>query len=66
MMATAARVTVAQVEHLVEPGQIDPDHIHTPGIYVQRIVPLMPGYEKKIESRTVRRREAAAATGEEV
>jgi len=66
MMATAARVTVAQVEHLVEPGQIDPDHIHTPGIYVQRILPLMPGYEKKIESRTVRRREAAAATGEEV
>ena len=66
MMATAARVTVAQVEHLVEPGQIDPDHIHTPGTYVQRIVPLMPGYEKKIESRTVRRREAAAATGEEV
>jgi 3-oxoacid CoA-transferase subunit A len=66
MMATAARVTVAQVEHLVEPGQIDPDHIHTPGIYVQRILPLWPGYEKKIESRTVRKREAAAATGEEV
>ena len=66
IMATAARVTVAQVEHLVEPGQIDPDHIHTPGIYVQRIVPLAPGYEKKIEQRTVRKREAAAAAGEEV
>jgi 3-oxoacid CoA-transferase subunit A len=66
MMATAARVTVAQVEHLVEPGQIDPDHIHTPGIYVQRILPLAPGYDKKIEQRTVRRREAAAAAGEEV
>jgi 3-oxoacid CoA-transferase subunit A len=66
MMATAARVTVAQVEHLVEPGQIDPDHIHTPGIFVKRIVPLMPGYEKKIEQRTVRKREAAAAAGEEV
>src|SRR6202047_435090 len=38
MMATAARVTVAEVEHLVEPGQIDPDLIHTPGIFVQRIV----------------------------
>ena len=66
MMATAARVTVAQVEHLVEPGQLDPDHIHTPGIFVKRIVPLMPGYEKKIEQRTVRKREPAAAAGEEV
>jgi 3-oxoacid CoA-transferase subunit A len=66
MMATAARVTVAQVEHLVEPGQIDPDHIHTPGIFVKRIVPLPPGYEKKIEQRTVRKRESAAAAGEEV
>jgi 3-oxoacid CoA-transferase subunit A len=66
IMATAARVTVAQVEHLVEPGQIDPDHIHTPGIYVKRIVPLPPGYEKRIEQRTVRKREAAAAAGEEV
>jgi 3-oxoacid CoA-transferase subunit A len=66
IMATAARVTVAQVEHLVQPGQLDPDHIHTPGIYVKRIVPLPPGYEKKIEQRTVRKREAAAAAGEEV
>jgi 3-oxoacid CoA-transferase subunit A len=66
IMATAARVTVAQVEHLVEPGQLDPDHIHTPGIYVKRIVPLPPGYQKQIEQRTVRKREAAAAAGEEV
>jgi 3-oxoacid CoA-transferase subunit A len=66
IMATAARVTVAQVEHLVEPGQLDPDHIHTPGIFVKRIVPLPPGYEKKIEQRTVRKREVAAAAGEEV
>ena len=38
MMATASRMTIAQVEHLVEPGEIDPDHIHTPGIFVKRIV----------------------------
>src|SRR5450432_1154494 len=38
IMATAGRVTVAEVEHLVEPGEIDPDSIHTPGIFVQRIV----------------------------
>ena len=37
MMATAAQVTIAEVEHLVEPGEIDPDQVHTPGIYVQRI-----------------------------
>src|SRR3954466_3234967 len=38
MMATAAKITVAEVEHLVEPGEIDGDHIHTPGVYVQRII----------------------------
>src|ERR671936_3022910 len=38
MMATAARITVAEVEHLVEPGEIDGDHIHTPGVYVKRMV----------------------------
>ena len=38
MMATAGKVTVAEVEHLVEPGELDPDHIHTPGIFVKRIV----------------------------
>ena len=55
MMATAAKVTVAEVEHLVEPGEIDPDHIHTPGIFVQRLVHY-PSYEKRIEQRTVRKR----------
>lgn len=57
VMATAGRVTVAEVEHLVEPGEIDPDHIHTPGIFVQRIV-CSPPYEKRIEQHTVRKREA--------
>jgi len=56
MMATASRMTIVQVEHLVEAGQIDPDHIHTPGIYVQRIVPLPANYEKRIEQRTTRKR----------
>jgi 3-oxoacid CoA-transferase subunit A len=57
VMATAGRVTVAEIEHLVEPGEIDPDHIHTPGIFVQRIV-HQPPYEKRIEQRTVRKRQA--------
>ena len=55
VMATAAKVTVAEVENLVEPGAIDPDHIHTPGIFVKRIV-RCPSYEKRIEQRTVRKR----------
>jgi 3-oxoacid CoA-transferase subunit A len=55
MMATAAKVTVAEVEHLVEAGQIDPDHIHTPGIYVSRIVHV-PDAVKHIEQRTTRPR----------
>ncbi|MBV8937399.1 MAG: CoA transferase subunit A [Alphaproteobacteria bacterium] len=55
VMATAAHVTVAEVEHLVEPGVIDPDQIHTPGIFVKRLV-LRPPYEKRIEQRTVRKR----------
>ncbi|HEX6957258.1 MAG TPA: CoA transferase subunit A [Ferrovibrio sp.] len=54
-MATAGRITVAEVEELVEPGQLDPDLIHTPGIYVQRIICGAP-YDKKIENRTVRKR----------
>ena len=58
MMATAAKVTVAEVEELVEPGTLDPDQIHTPGIYVQRIM-QGPGYRKPIENRTVRKRPAA-------
>ncbi len=55
MMATAGRVTVAEVENLVEPGTIDPDHIITPGVFVQRIVHV-PGAQKHIEQRTVRKR----------
>ena len=53
MMATAARVTLAEVEELVEPGELDPDAIVTPGIYVQRIFQCA-GSEKRIERRTVR------------
>ena len=53
MMATAARVTIAEVEELVEVGEIEPDHVHTPGIYVHRVV-VGPSYAKRIERRTVR------------
>lgn len=53
IMATAAKITIAEVEHLVEPGEIDPDHVHTPGIYVDRII-QGEFYEKWIERRTVR------------
>ncbi len=52
MIATCGKVTVAEVEELVEPGQIDPDHVHTPGIYVDRII-KGTNYEKRIEFRTV-------------
>ena len=55
MMATAGKVTVAEVEELVEPGEIDPDHIITPGIFVQRIVHV-PNAIKHIEARTTRKR----------
>jgi 3-oxoacid CoA-transferase subunit A len=55
MMATAGKVTIAEVEQLVEPGQIEPDHIVTPGVYVQRIVHV-PNVTKHIEQRTTRKR----------
>jgi 3-oxoacid CoA-transferase subunit A len=55
MMATAAKVTIAEVEHLVEVGDLDPDLIHTPNIYVQRIFQGQL-YEKRIEKRTVRKK----------
>jgi 3-oxoacid CoA-transferase subunit A len=67
VMATAGKVTVAEVEHLVQPGEIEPDHIITPGIYVQRIIHV-PNAAKYIEQRTVRKRtpaDAPAGTGEE-
>src|SRR5579862_8617045 len=63
-MATAGKVTVAEVENLVRPGEINPDHIVTPGIYVQRILHV-PNATKHIEQRTVRKR-ASARTGAEV
>jgi 3-oxoacid CoA-transferase subunit A len=55
VMATAARITIAEVEHLVDVGELEADHIHTPAIYVKRIL-QGPKYEKRIEKRTVRKR----------
>ena len=66
MMATAGKVTVAEVEHLMQPGDINPDHIITPGVFVKRMIHV-PNAQKHIEQRTVRKRTAPpAATGEEV
>jgi 3-oxoacid CoA-transferase subunit A len=59
VMATAARCTVAEVEQLVEVGALDPDQIHTPGIFVQRIIHGL-NYRKPIEQRTVRKRSSHA------
>ena len=53
VMATAARVTIAEVEHLVEPGELGPDEVVTPGIYVKHVV-VGAQYEKRVEKRTVR------------
>ena len=55
MMAMAGKITIAEVEELVEPGELDPNNIHTPGIFIQRIF-QGEGYEKRIEQRTVRQR----------
>ena len=71
LCAMAGRITIAQVEHLVEPGEIVPEDIHTPGIFVKRVVDVGPDAEKRIERRTVRPRNqdsagAGAGTGEEV
>lgn len=54
MMATAAQVTIAEVEHLVEPGELEPDMVHTPSVFVKRIFQGQL-YEKRIEKRTVRK-----------
>jgi 3-oxoacid CoA-transferase subunit A len=62
MMAAAARITIAEVEELVEPGALDPDQVHTPGIYVRRII-AGARYEKPIEQRTVRKRPVAGSGG---
>ena len=52
MAATAGKITVVEVEEIVEPGELDPDQIHTPGIYVDRLI--QGSFEKRIEQRTVR------------
>ena len=65
LAAMAGRLTIAEVEHLVEPGEIDADAVHLPGIYVQRVLPLTPeqGADKRIEHRTVQPRTGAATAG---
>ena len=57
MMATAAKVTIAEIEQLVEPGALDPEAVVTPGIYVKHVIEGGP-YEKRIERRTTRTRAA--------
>ena len=59
LAAMAGRVTIAEVEELVEPGELDPNQIHTPGVFVQRVLALTPeqAADKRIEKRTVRSRE---------
>ncbi|GAB97422.1 3-oxoacid CoA-transferase subunit A [Kineosphaera limosa] len=59
--AMCGKVTIAEVEHLFDPGEIDPDEVHLPGIFVQRVVPLTPeqAHDKRIERRTVRPAEDA-------
>ncbi|GGS56802.1 CoA transferase subunit A [Actinokineospora fastidiosa] len=54
LCAMAGRITVAEVEDLVEPGELDPDDVHLPGVFVQRVVHVGPDVEKRIERRTVR------------
>ena len=63
LCATAGRVTIAQVEHLVDVGEIRPEEVHTPGVFVQRVVEVGPDVEKRIERRTTRPRRDAS-TGE--
>ena len=60
VMATAAKITIAEVEKLVQPGHLDPDHIITPGIFVKRILEGVD-YEKRIEQRTTRQRFATSS-----
>src|SRR6202040_1731304 len=63
MMATAAKITIAEVEHLVEPGELDPDLVHTPSVFVKRIF-QGTHFERRIEKRTVTK--AAASRSQEV
>lgn len=62
LAAMAGRITIAEVEELVEPGEIDPDQVHLPGIFVQRVVALTPeqATDKKIEKVTATPREVRA------
>jgi 3-oxoacid CoA-transferase subunit A len=62
LCATAGRITIAQVEILVDPGELDPMHVHTPGIFVQRVLHV-PGVEKRIERRTVQHDRAPLSSG---
>jgi 3-oxoacid CoA-transferase subunit A len=63
LAAMCGRVTIAEVEELVEPGELDPNHVHTPGVFVQRVVPLSAeqAADKRIEKRTVRERGGESA-----
>jgi 3-oxoacid CoA-transferase subunit A len=67
LAAMAGRITVAEVEELVEPGELDPNQIHTPGVYVHRVVVLTPeqAADKRIEKMTVRPRPATSGTGDQ-
>jgi len=66
LAAMAGRVTIAEVEELVEPGELDPDSVHTPGVFVQRVVPLTPeqAADKRIEKRTLRDGRSAPSSGQ--
>jgi len=68
LAAMCGRITIAEVEELVEPGEIDPNHVHTPGVFVQRVVPLTPeqAADKRIERRTVQPRVSTNSTTEEM
>ncbi len=62
LAAMCGRLTIAEVEHLVEPGELEPNDVHTPGVFVQRVVPLTPeqAQDKRIEKRTVSAKEGSA------
>ena len=66
LAAMCGRVTIAEVEQLVEPGEIDPNHVHTPGVFVQRVVPLTPeqAADKRIEKRTLRDASSLGSSGQ--
>ena len=65
LAAMAGRICIAQVEHLVEPGELDPDAVHLPGVFVHRVVEVGPGIPKRIERRTITVAVAVAAASTE-